>query len=100
MESDARGFARCLDATLGKLKLWRPFDGNDAGLFQGMLQFADVARPVVVLLLLHAGQRQPKPRSSQLSREAVQKVLGKQRNFFDSLSQGRQFHREDAQAVV
>src|SRR5262249_28592098 len=69
-------------------------------LLQDTLQLAQIARPGVLPQNLQRVRRRALHLFTQLTAEALEKMLDQQRQILEPLTQGRQLDREHAQAIV
>ena len=67
---------------------------------QDVLQFADVAGPVVCLEPLHRRQRERRLRPADLAGRRREEVVGEQRQIFLPLPQRRHLHGKNAEPIV
>src|SRR5262249_28792906 len=72
---------------------------KDGGAFEDVLQFPDVARPVVALELARIGLRQARRRDSKSRGALPKEVQSEIWNIFFPLAQRRQFNWKHGQAV-
>ncbi len=65
-----------------------PAVGHDAGSFEDVAEFANVARPTVGSQKLERIVGQGRPLQGELAREALQKVVGEQLAVLDEITKG------------
>jgi hypothetical protein len=74
--------------------------GEDDGALDGVLQFADIARPLVRSELAHGGLGNSRCGTIHSLGGLLHKMRGEGRDVVAALAKRREFNREDAQAIV
>src|ERR1041385_6030597 len=77
-----------------------PVARPNRGALDDVLEFTDVAGPIVRLELLNVGGGQVPRLDPEFARRFFEKVLRESRNVFGAFSKRRQLNRENAQPVI